>query len=204
MGEYGRIGGRAVERPGSGLRLLTEPQREKLLDDDNLAERDRRQIRNRVEATMIDFILLNRNLSQRDRLQVFYEEAVDWHNRNDEAVLNKLAVKLSEGREGYDEDMALAFVHTLDFVESVALYPNQIGVGEIAHQFPAQPERWAQAIEEAQNVSEQSEEEQMREAANMIMSIIGQGTRADIPVEESVNEFVQIMAAPENRGDSDT
>lgn len=200
----GESAGERWKDPDRDYGLLTEPQREKLLDDDDLAERDRRQIRNRVEATMIDFILLNRNLSQRDRLQVFYEEAVDWHNRNDEAVLNKLAVKLSEGREGYDEDMALAFVHTLDFVESVALYPNQIGIGEIAHQFLAQPEKWAQAIEEAQNVSEQSEQEQMREAANMIMSLIGQGTRADIPVEESVNEFVQIMAAPENRGDSDS
>lgn len=38
----------------------------------------------------------------------------------------------------------------------------------------------------------------------MIMSLIGQGTRADIPVEESATGFVQVMTAPESRDGSDS
>jgi hypothetical protein len=154
----GQEEGNEWEQPDRGTALLTNSQREKLLSGE-LDRRDRRNIRDRVRDTMYDFILLNRHLRERDKLQILYPDAVEWQNRSDEVVLSQLEAELSNGGI-YQEDLARGMVNMMRFFEDVALYSNAPGVGQIGDAV------WdvdlVELMEEADDILEEKEADEIR------------------------------------------
>lgn len=110
--------------------VLTDTQREKLLEGE-LSRRDRNNIRNQIENTLYDFKLLNDYLSDRDRLQVLYPDAVDWKNKNDDVVLDQLAAQLAEGHL-FQSKLARGVINVVQFLEETVMYRENPGLGQMA------------------------------------------------------------------------